>query len=119
MWREFSSMSKPWLRRDTQEWISQLEHRLEDINHYLNRTVAWCEDRGITDDQTLMSCAFITCIWVSHMRSEPITYSELLEFTGLAHLEVGDDKIYDLGSTLSRLDHDEVLQLVAGRVEDF
>jgi hypothetical protein len=112
-------MSKPWLRHDTQEWVTQLENRLEDIDYYLNRTVAWCEDRGITDDRTLMSCAFITCIWVSHMREEPITYSELLEFIGLAHLEVGDDKIYDLGSTLSRLDHEEVLQLVAGNFDDY
>lgn len=112
-------MTKPWLRRDTQEWITQLEHRLEDIDYYLNRTVAWCEDRGITDDQTLMSCAFITCIWVSHMRSEPITYKELLEFIGLPHLNVEDDKIYELGSTLNKLDHEEVLNLIARDFRDF
>ena len=112
-------MTRPWFREHTQEWISQLENRLEDIDYYLNRTVAWCEDRGITDDQTLMSCAFITCIWVSHMRSEPISYKELLEFVGLPHLETGDDKIYELGSTLGQLDHEEVLQLIAGNLRDY
>ena len=113
-------MTQPWFREHTQEWISQLENRLEDIDYYLNRTVAWCEERGITDDQTLMSCAFITCIWVSHMRSEPISYSELLEFVGLSHLmNDSDDKIYGLGSILGQLDHEEVLQLIAGNLRDF
>jgi hypothetical protein len=113
-------MTQPWFREHTQEWISQLENRLEDIDYYLNRTVAWCEERGITDDQTLMSCAFITCIWVSHMRNEPISYSELLEFVGLSHLmNDSDDKIYGLGSILGQLDHEEVLQLIAGNLRDF
>ena len=117
--REFLHMTQPWFREHTQEWIAQLEHRLEDIDYYLNLTVAWCEERNITDDRTLMSCAFITCIWVSHMREEPISYKELLEFVGLSHLDDGYDKIYGLGSILSQLDHEEVLQLIAGRIEDF
>lgn len=112
-------MNKPWLRENTQDWITQLEHRLEDINYYLNCAVAWCEERGITDDRSVMICGFITCIWVSHMRNEPISYREMLEFLGLTHLDEGLDQIYNLGPMLSKLDHEQVLQLLVGRLQDF
>jgi hypothetical protein len=119
LWREFFHMTQPWLREHTQEWVAQLEHRLEDIDYYLNRTVAWCEEHGITDDRAVMTCGFITCIWVSHMRCEPISLRELVEFLGLADIEPDQDQVYNLGPLMNKLDHEEILQLVAGRIEDF
>jgi hypothetical protein len=37
-------MTKIWSRDDTKEWVIQLEHRLEDIDYYLKKTVDWCEE---------------------------------------------------------------------------
>ena len=47
-------MTAPWTRLDTQHWIDQLEHRIEDIDYYLNRTLEWCEDRGVYNDQAVL-----------------------------------------------------------------
>jgi hypothetical protein len=110
---------KPWLRENTQDWINKLESRLEDIDHYLRRTVEWCEDNQIYDDEKVMSCAFITCIWVSHMRDEPISFSELVSFLGIEGSGTEDDKMYDLGPAFKDMDLEEILNLLAGNLSNW
>lgn len=101
---------KPWTRADTQEWITQLEHRLEDIDYYLKRTTDWCEEYGIDDDRLVFLCSFLTCIWVSSLRDEPISYTELMELLGVEEYEIEEDKIYELGEKFLDLDHNELLE---------
>lgn len=101
---------RPWTRDDTKEWITQLEHRLEDIDYYLKRTSDWCDEYGIDDDRLVFLCSFLTCVWVSAMREEPITYTELMEMLGVDEYEVEEDKIYELGEKFLELDHDELLE---------
>lgn len=103
---------KYWSRADTKEWISQLEHRIEDIDYYLNRTAEWCEDYGIDDSKVVFMCSFLTCIWVSHMRDEPITFTELMEMLGVEEWEADEEKIYELDDKWGELDHHEFLEKV-------
>lgn len=103
---------KPWTREDTKFWISQLEHRLEDIDYYLKETTEWCERNYIYDDRKVFMLSFLTVIWVSHMRDEPISYIELLEILGIPELIEGEDKIYYLGPELTNLSHEELLNMV-------
>ena len=103
---------KYWSRADTKEWISQLEHRIEDIDYYLNRTAEWCEDYGIDDSKVVFMCSFLTCIWVSHMRDEPITFTELMEMLGVEEWEADEEKIYELDDKWGELDHHEFLERV-------
>jgi len=110
-------MRKYWSRNDTKEWISQVETRIEDMDYYLKRTVEWCEINGIYDDRKVFICNFLTCIWVSHMRNETISYKELLELLGLGELEGIEDKIYDLGPKFKDLDHEEMLSLLS--IDDY
>ena len=63
-------MTKYWNRDSTKEWITQLENRLEDLDYYLNRTVEWAENNGLTDQESIFSQGFVTVLWVCHMRSE-------------------------------------------------
>lgn len=104
---------KYWSRYDTQLWIAQIENRIEDIDYYLKRTLEWCERNGIYDERQIFICNFLTCIWVSHMRNEQISYKELMELLGLEDLETGEDKIYDLGPKFKDLDHEEMLDLLS------
>jgi hypothetical protein len=53
------------------------------------------------------------------MRDEVITYKELLEILGLENMFVGEDSIYNLGPQLSNVSHEELLELVIRRLEDF
>lgn len=108
-----------WTRDNTKKWIAQLETRIQDINHYLNRTVEWCEDNYIYDNDRVFICSFITCIWVSHQRDEPITYCELLEMLGLENMMINEDKVYELGDQFKDLDHEEVLSIVARNFTGF
>lgn len=104
-------MTRPWTRDDTKEWISQLEHRLEDIDYYLQRTTEWCDEYGIDDDRLVFLCSFLTCIWVSHMRGEFITQTELMELLGVQlQSESLDDKIYELDDKWGSMDHEELLE---------
>ena len=109
---------KPWTRENTQDWISQLENRLEDIDYYLNRTVEWCEKQGIWEDEKVMSLAILTCLWVTNMRSEEITRKELYEILGIEGWEDADDCIYYIGDQLSKLDYEEMLVLVSGKLPE-
>lgn len=110
---------KPWTRENTQDWINKLESRLEDIDYYLRRTVEWCEENQIYDDERVMGCAFITCIWVSHMRDESISFSELVSFLGIDGSSIEDDKLYDIGPVFKDMDHEEILNLLAGKLSNW
>ena len=102
-----------WTRDDTKEWIAQLENRVEDIDYYLNRTVEWCEQNGIWDDEKVFGLAFVTVIWVCHMRGEDVSRREIIEIIGIKDWEDAEDAVMDLGDRLSTLDHDDMLQIVA------
>ena len=102
-----------WSRDDTKEWIAQLEHRVEDIDYYLRRTVDWCEQNGVWDDDKVFGLAFVTVLWVCHMRSEDVSRKEIIEIIGIKDWEDAEDAVMDLGDRLSSVDHEEMLQIVA------
>lgn len=109
---------KPWTRDDTKEWIIQLEHRLEDIDYYLTRTSEWCEDYGIDEPKVIFMCNFITCIWVSYMRDEPITFIELMEILGVEDWEAEEEKIYELDDQWGVLDHYDLLEHIVEKYNE-
>jgi hypothetical protein len=49
---------KYWSREDTKAWVAQLEDRIEDISHYIDKTLEWCEEKQKTPEFT----SAITCI---------------------------------------------------------
>jgi hypothetical protein len=106
-------MTKPWTRDDTRHWIAHLENRLEDIDYYLNRTVEWCEDRGVYNDQAVFACAVMTVVWVSHMRQEPLSKREVLELVGVADYYNAEDEEYHLSPRFQNYELEEILELVA------
>ena len=101
-----------WSRADTKEWIVQLEHRIQDIDYYLNKTVEWCEDYGIEDNSLVFMCSFLTCIWVSNMRGEHITFNELMEMLGVEEWDTDEEKYYELDDRWGDLDFHEFLEKV-------
>jgi len=80
-------MIKPWEREDTREWISLLEHRLSDMKYYKNQAIEWCERRGISDSAIKTKCLITACIWVSHMRYEPLSFGEIYDLIGVTDLD--------------------------------
>lgn len=108
-----------WTREDTRDWITQLEYRIDDINYYLTCTVKWCEDNYIYDNDLVFICSFITCIWVSHQRNEPITYTELLEMLGLGEMIIDRDKLYELDEYYTELGHEELLDAIINKFKGF
>lgn len=106
-------MTKYWSREDTKFWISQLENRVEDIEYYLNRTVEWCENNGIWDQEKVFSLAFVTVIWVAWMRSEEVSRQEIYELLGIDDYYDAEDNVMDLGVQLSGMDYEEMLKKVA------
>jgi hypothetical protein len=107
---------KYWSREDTKAWVAQLEDRIDDISHYIDRTLEWCEERYIDDDKVIFMCCFLTAIWVSQLRGEPITYLELMEMLGIKDIPEGEDKFYELDQRFEDLTHKELL---AAAVEHF
>lgn len=107
-----------WTREHTKNWIRTLETRIQDIDHYLKSTLNWCEDHYIYDNDTVFILSFLTVLWVSQMRNEPISYNELLEILGLENLKSSRDRICDLGDELSNLDHKELLRKAFNRIKD-
>ena len=104
---------KYWSRDDTKEWINQLEHRVDDIDYYLDRTLAWCDEYGIDNQRVIFMCSFLTCVWVSQVRGEQITFTELMEMLGVSEWEASDDveeKVYELDDCYADLDHHELLE---------
>lgn len=104
-----------WSRNDTKEWISQLENRLDDIDYYLTNTFTWCADNEIEDKRIVFMCAFLTCVWVSEMRDESISFVELMEMLQIKEWECDEDKLYELNKEWIGLDHDELLVKVVER----
>lgn len=108
-----------WTREDTRDWIKCLKHRIDDINYFLNLTVEWCEDNYIYDHDRVFICSFITCIWVSYQRDEPITYNELLEMLGLDNMTIKEDKLYELDEDFVNLEHEQLLETVIRKFKGF
>jgi len=98
-----------WSRENTKEWIAQLEDRLEDIAHYLEKTSIWCEENEIEDDRVVFMCMFLTCIWVSQLRCEEITYIELMEMLGIEIPVQAEEKFYELDDEYVDFTHHELL----------
>jgi hypothetical protein len=112
---------KYWSRDDTKEWINQLEHRIDDIDYYLDRTLAWCDEYGIDNQRVVFMCSFLTCIWVSQVRGEPISFIELMEMLGVEEWETSndnEDKVYELDECFVNLDHYELLEQAVDRLRD-
>lgn len=105
-------MHKYWSRDDTRDWIAQIEDRIDDIDHYLSKTIAWCEDNYIYDDRDVFTASFLTCIWVSQLRCETISYIELMEMLGVEEVESEEEKLYELDVEYLDLTHDELLARV-------
>ena len=106
-------MTKYWNRDSTKEWIAQLENRLEDLDYYLNRTVEWAENNGLTDQESIFSLGFVTVLWVCYMRSEEVSRQEIYELLGIEDWQEADDCVMELGDQLSGLDYEDMLNLVA------
>jgi hypothetical protein len=104
-----------WTRDKTQQWIGQLENRLEDIDYYLNRTVEWCETNEVYDDQIVFACAVMTVVWVSYQRGEPISRIEALELVGISDAEDAEDAEYSLNESFWDYDHEELLAAVVNQ----
>jgi hypothetical protein len=102
-----------WNRQSTKDWIAQLEHRIEDIEYYLRKTVEWCEDNGVYSEQTIFACTVMTAVWVSHLRNEPISKRELFEILGIVGWDQIEDAIYEFNPEYAHLEHDELLEMVA------
>ena len=60
-------------------------------------------------------CAFLTCVWVSEMRDESISFVELMEMLQIKEWECDEDKLYELNKEWIGLDHDELLVKVVER----
>ena len=99
-----------WSRQDTQHWIAQLQLRIEDIDFYLKRTIEWCEEYEILDDEVVFALASLTVIWVSHMRGEPISRRELLELLAVEHWNEVDDVEYTMNPKYLQMDLEEMLE---------
>ncbi len=106
-------MPKYWSREDTQYWIAQLENRIEDIDYYLNRTVEWCENNSIWDNEKVFGLAFVTVLWVCHMRNEDVSRQEIFELIGVEDYYNAEDCVMELGDILSKMDWEEMLSLVS------
>lgn len=102
-----------WSREDTKLWIAQLENRIEDIDYYLQRTVEWCEQNGIWENERVFGLTFVTVLWVCHMRDEDVTRQEIFEILGVEDFQNAEDRIMELGNVLGKLDWEEMLQKVA------
>ena len=104
---KFPSMT--WTRSDTQEWIIQIQHRIEDIDYYIMRTVEWCERNGIWADEKVIACMVVTVLWVSHMRNEEISRKEIFEILGFPDEDKPEDGIYQLNAQMLGKELEELL----------
>lgn len=100
---------KPWTRDDTKAWIDQLEHRISDIEFYLERTLAWIEENEIYSDRLVFLCSFMTIVWVCHLRGEPISKHELLEILGIQNYNQVPDAIFEFNPEYEFMELEELL----------
>ena len=101
-----------WSRNDTKEWIVQLEHRVQDMDYYLVKADEWCDEYGIDNNKLIFMCSFLTCVWVSNMRGEHITFNELMEILGVEEWNDDEEKYYELDECWGNLDFHEFLEKV-------
>lgn len=106
-------MTKNWNIYDTKLWINQLENRIEDIDHYLNHTVKYCEDNDIINNETVFTLCFLTVLWVSYMREEPISRREIFEILSIKDWEDLPDSPVELGAKLGDFDLQDILDVVS------
>jgi hypothetical protein len=106
---------KPWSRKDTQFWISQLENRVEDIEFYLKRTIEWCEDHEVYDDRAIAACMIVTILWVNEMRQESVSKREIYELIGIKDWYNAPEEGFSLSTQYCDMDIDELLELAAFR----
>ncbi len=102
-----------WTRDQTREWISQLENRIEDIEYYLLKTLDWCEERGLYNEQAVFTCSMLTVVWVSHMRQESISQREIFEILGIKDWDQAADNTFELAATFHHYDLEDLLEMVA------
>jgi hypothetical protein len=103
------SEMKYWSREDTKAYVAQLEDRIEDIAYYIEKTEQWCDENYIDDERVIFMCMFLTAIWVSQLRCEPISYVELMEMLGVEDIPEDEEKFYELNDTYADLTHKELL----------
>jgi len=106
-------MYSVWTRTHTQDWISQVENRLEDIDYYLSRTVEYCENNGIWDDIKVFSISFVVVVWVCNMREEKVSRQEILELLGMEKFYNAEDAEVSLSDKLQNKDFEELLPILA------
>jgi hypothetical protein len=63
-------------------------------------------------------CCFLTCIWVSQLRGEPISYLELMEILGIKEFDNIEEKFYELGEEYICLEHEELLQKAVDSIDN-
>lgn len=103
---------KPWSRDDTKHWVSQLENRIDDIEHYLQRTVEWCEQNDVDSDQTVFVCSVMTLTWVCHLRGEEISRREIFEILGIENWNSIEDAVLAFNPKYEQMQLEELLELV-------
>ena len=109
-------MYSPWTRDNTKDFIHRVESRIEDLNYYLKRTVEWCENNGVFENKRILMCCLISCIWVSSMREEEISFKEIVEIIGLEEFEDSNlDKVYDICQEFRNLEHEEILEMLISK----
>ena len=110
-------MNNFWSRQSTKDWISSIEDRIEDIDYYLKRTVDWCEQNSVYDNDRVFGLALITVLWVCYMRDEEITQTEVFEILGVNIPEdvVLSDRLF-LGPTFEGLELEEILEQVSSNM---
>lgn len=77
-------MNSAWDRNSTREWITQLTNRVDDVAYYKKETTDWISKNEITDVNIITKSLIATCIWVSYMRQEPISFGEICDFLGIS-----------------------------------
>jgi hypothetical protein len=113
------SVYSPWTRDDTRLWISHLENRIEDFNFYLNETIKYCEANSIINNQTVFTLSFLTVLWVSYMRQEPISRREIFEILAISEWEDLPDAPVELGKNLYNFELKDLLDVVKQQMPAF
>jgi hypothetical protein len=113
------SVYSPWTRDDTRLWISHLENRIEDFNFYLNETIKYCEANSIINNQTVFTLSFLTVLWVSYMRQEPISRREIFEILAISEWEDLPDAPVELGKNLLNFELKDLLDVVKQQMPAF
>lgn len=116
---ESRSMSKPWLRGDTQEWIAQMENRVADMQYYLEEALLWLASQGYCRPEITIACLTMTCVWVSNMRNEKITAHEIMEIIGASTEDAQTpNSIFELAPQFKEWNIEEIWYHVIRQYDD-